>query len=262
MFLESCLECLRETVPPAAIAQRVLKITGLTESAVEEIAAPIYTRYTNPVTTILAAPGDVQLHVKSFAGKQPAADALADELATQLERALGEAVYSNDGAGMEQVAGRLLGAAGATLGVAESCTGGMLAQRITAVPGSSAYFLGGVVCYSNAVKESWLGVPPEMLAAHGAVSAEVAQALAEGIRSRLQSTYGLGITGIAGPDGGTKDKSVGLVYVSLAAPQGTQVQEKRYWGERDIVRWQASQTALDLVRRALKRSFRSADSQH
>ena len=261
MFLESCLERLRETVPPAAIAQRVLKITGRTESAVEEIAAPIYTRYTNPVTTILAAPGDVQLHVKSFAEKQSAAEALADELAAQLERAIGNAVFSNDGANMEQVAGRLLEDAHATLAVAESCTGGMLAQRITAVPGSSAYFLGGVVCYSNAVKESWLGVSADVLASNGAVSAPVAQALAEGIRGRLNSTYGLGITGIAGPDGGTKEKPVGTVFISLAAPEGSQVVEKHYWGERDIVRWQATQTALDLLRRALQQTSSSAKAE-
>jgi competence/damage-inducible protein CinA-like protein len=254
MFVESCLTRLRENVPPAAIAQRVLKIAGLTESAVEEIAAPIYTRYANPVTTILATPGEVQLHLKSFAEKLPEAKALVEELVAQLERALGEVVFSNDGASMEEVVGRLLESGKTTLGVAESCTGGMLAQRITAVPGSSAYFLGGVVCYSNAMKESWLGVSSEVLASHGAVSRPVAQALAEGVRSSLHSTYGVGITGIAGPGGGTKEKPVGLVYLALATPQGTEVLEKRYWGERELVRWQASQTALDLVRRALRRA--------
>jgi nicotinamide-nucleotide amidase len=261
MFLESCLPRLRESIPPAAIAQRVLRIVGLTESVAEQIAAPIYTRYTNPVTTILAAPGEVQLHLKSFAAEQAEADALVNELAPQLEQALGEAVFSNDGASLEEVVGRLLKNQRASLAVAESCTGGMLAQRITSVPGSSAYFLGGVVCYSNAMKESWLDVPSDLLAAHGAVSAPVAQALAEGICRRCRASYGLGITGVAGPGGGTAEKPVGLVYLALAGPQVTEVQEKRYWGEREIVRWQAAQTALDMLRRALHRAAKSAQTQ-
>jgi len=153
---------------------------------------------------------------------------------------------------MEEVVGRGLQARRATLAVAESCTGGLLAQRITGVSGSSDYFLGGVVCYSNGWKVDWLAVPKQDLETHGAVSAEVAQALAEGIRSKSGSTLGLGITGIAGPTGGTPAKPVGLVYVALASPERTQVREQRYIGERETVRWQATQAALDLVRRWLK----------
>ena len=139
----------------------------------------------------------------------------------------------------------------ATVAVAESCTGGLLAQRLTSVSGSSAYFLGGVVCYSNAVKVDWLGVPPEVLETHGAVSPTVAQALAEGIRRRAESTFGVGITGIAGPTGGTSEKPVGLVYIALADASRTQVLKRRYPGERKTIRRQATQSALDMLRRSL-----------
>jgi len=230
----------------------VLRLTGLTESATEEIAAPIYTRYENPVTTILAAPGEISLHLKSFGKTTEEAQTRVEELFPQLEAALSEYVFSNDGASLEEVVSRELRALRATLAVAESCTGGLLAQRITSVPGSSEYFLGGVVCYSNELKQQWVGVTADDLAAHGAVSAEVARALAEGIRSRTCSTLGVGITGIAGPGGATQDKPVGLVYVALATPEGSEVRQQRYMGGREIVRWQAAQTALDMVRRWAK----------
>jgi nicotinamide-nucleotide amidase len=254
MFVRSCLPRLRERVPPAAICSRVLRLTGLTESATEEIVAPIYTRVTNPVTTILAAPGEIQLHLKSFGRDEREAQARLDELFPQLEAALGEYVFSTDGASLEEVVARGLTTQQATVAVAESCTGGLLAQRFTSVSGSSAYFLGGIVCYSNDWKIEWLGVAPELLQSHGAVSREVAQALAEGVRRRARATYGAGITGIAGPTGGTTDKPLGLVYIALAGPSATTVEEKRYLGERELIRWQATQTALDLLRRDLQKS--------
>ena len=143
-------------------------------------------------------------------------------------------------------------ARGLMLATVESCTGGLMAQRITSVSGSSPYFLGGVVCYSNAIKQDWLGVSAEALETHGAVSSVVAKALAEGVRQRAGSTWGVGITGIAGPGGGTDQKPVGLVYLALAGPEGSQVLERRFPGGRETIRWQASQTALDMLRRALK----------
>ncbi len=255
-MFESCLPRLREKTPPSAICRRVLRITGLTESAVEEMVAPIYSRYSNPATTILAAPGEIQLHLRGFGNDSSEAQAHVDELFPKLEAAVGEYVFSTDGASLEETVGRGLVARQATLAVAESCTGGLLAQRITSVSGSSAYFAGGVVCYSNRWKTEWLGVSQEMLEARGAVSREVAQALAEGVGRRAGSTFGIGITGIAGPTGATPEKPAGLVYVALAGPQGTEVQEKRYLGEREVVRWQATQTALDLVRRALQQRGR------
>lgn len=251
MFEQSVLPRLREKVPPAAIRTRVLRLTGLTESATEEVAAPIYTRYTNPVTTILAAPGEIQLHLKSFGQDESEAQARLDELSPPLEAALAEYIFSNDGASLEEVVGRALQERQATVAVAESCTGGLLAQRLTSVPGSSEYFLGGVVCYSNSWKTEWLAVSPEDIETQGAVSSVVARALAEGIRRKAASTLGVGITGIAGPAGATPTKPVGLVYLALAGPDGIQVCEQRYMGGRDIIRWQASQAALDLIRRQL-----------
>jgi nicotinamide-nucleotide amidase len=254
MFEQSVLPRLREKVPPSAIRVRVLRLTGLTESATEEIAAPIYTRYANPVTTILAAPGEIQLHLKSFGKDEAEAQASLDVLSPQLETALAEYIFSTDGASLEEVAARGLLEHKVTLAVAESCTGGLLAQRITSVPGSSEYFLGGVVCYSNSWKSDWLAVSSADLETHGAVSSEVAGALAESIRRKAGATLGVGITGIAGPTGATPTKPVGLVYVALASPDGTEVREQRYLGGREIVRWQASQTALDMIRRWLKKT--------
>jgi nicotinamide-nucleotide amidase len=251
MFLDLCLPRLRQFVPKAAIARRVLRIVGLAESAVEQIVAPIYTKYSNPVTTILAAPGEIQLHLKASGDDDAAAEALLNELSPQLEQALGDALFSTDGASLEEVVAKELQARQATLSVAESCTGGLLAERITGVSGSSTFFLGGVVCYSNAWKEDWLDVSSELLHSYGAVSRPVAEALARGVRRRSGATYGVGITGIAGPAGGTPEKPVGLVYIALDGPCGPTVLEKRYFGERQIIRWQATQTALDLLRRAL-----------
>jgi competence/damage-inducible protein CinA-like protein len=258
MFLTACLPRLREILPMAAIRKRVLKIVGLTESGAEAIVAPIYTQYTNPVTTILAAPGEVQLHLKSFGADESDAEGQVAGLSARLEQALGDAIFSNDGASLEEAVGRMLASQKASLAAAESCTGGLLAQRITSIPGSSSYFLGSVVCYSNDWKTSWLDVAAALLQAQGAVSAPVAQALAEGICRRSGATYGIGITGVAGPAGGTPEKPVGLVYIGLAGPHGVDVQEKRYFGEREIIRWQATQTALDMVRRALMRQAQFA----
>ena len=251
MFEKQCIPRLQELVPPTAIRTRMLRLTGLTESAADELAAPIYTKFANPVTTILAALGEILFHLKSFGRNEAEALAHLDELSPQLEKVLGQHIFSNTGESLEEVVGRSLRSQGATVAVAESCTGGLLAQRITSVSGSSSYFLGGVVCYSNAIKQDWLGVSAEALATHGAVSSAVAQALAEGVRERAEAIFGVGITGIAGPDGGNAEKPVGLVYLALAGPQGTQVLERRFPGNRETIRWQASQTALDMVRRAL-----------
>ena len=261
MFEKWVLPRLQQAAPPAAICSRVLRLTGLTESAAEEIAAPIYTRYENPVTTILAAPGEIQLHLKSFGKDLEEAQARLDDLFPQLEAALTEYIFSTDGSSLEEVVGSCLQAQQMTLAVAESCTGGLLAQRITGVPGSSAYFLGGVVCYSNEVKQGWLDVSSDDLAKHGAVSSAVARSLAEGVRRRAAATLGVGITGIAGPSGATPEKPVGLVYLALASPDGTEVREQRLLGGREIVRFQASQAALDMIRRWLvARRKPSADS--
>jgi nicotinamide-nucleotide amidase len=138
-----------------------------------------------------------------------------------------------------------------TLAVAESCTGGLLASRITTLSGSSRYFLGGAVVYSNELKTQFANVPKQLIQKHGAVSREVAAAMAEGIRKRCLSSYGIGITGVAGPTGGTEEKPVGLVYIALAGDEGTQVVERNFPGDRKRIRWFASQQALEMIRRAL-----------
>jgi nicotinamide-nucleotide amidase len=141
---------------------------------------------------------------------------------------------------------------GATLAVAESCTGGLLAERITSVSGSSRYFMGGALVYSDQLKREFCGVPPLLLASDGAVSRAVAASLAEGIRQRCRTTLGIGITGVAGPTGGTEEKPVGLVYIALADGKHTEVVERRFPGDRERIRWYASQLALDLLRRKLR----------
>jgi len=251
LFEEQCMERLRAKLPPQFIATRELKITGMGESHCDAKVAPIYKRFPDVQTTILAGAGEIQLHLKNRAASLPAAQQRVDELVAQLEEELGDSVFSDNGDSMEQIVGYYLQMRNATLGVAESCTGGLLAQRITSVSGSSRYFVGGAVVYSNALKTSLAGVPAELIEKHGAVSREVAAALAKGIRERCGATFGLGVTGVAGPTGGTEEKPVGLVFHGLASAGGTEVIERKFPGDRTRIRWFASQQALDMVRRKL-----------
>jgi nicotinamide-nucleotide amidase len=251
MFDDQCMERLRAKLPPAYIATRVLKVAGMGESLVDSRVAPIYKRYTDVQTTILAGAGDVQFNLFTRAASMEEAQQRVDELADEIEDELQDAVYSSKGESLEQIVGYYLGMRGATLAVAESCTGGLLAERITSISGSSRYFLGGAVVYSNELKTKFADVPASLIAKHGAVSREVAAALAEGIRKRCKATFGIGVTGVAGPSGGTEEKPVGLVYIALASEDGTQVEERKFPGDRKRVRWFATQLALDMVRRKL-----------
>jgi nicotinamide-nucleotide amidase len=251
LFDEQCFERLRARLPAAFIATRVLKVAMLGESAVDARVAPIYKRYTDIQTTILAGAGDVQFNLLTRSDSLEAAQARVDELAGKIEDELDDAVYSSKGESLEQIVGYYLQMRNATLAVAESCTGGLLGERITSISGSSRYFLGGAVVYSNELKTDFAGVPASLIAKHGAVSREVAAAMAAGIRKRCQATFGIGITGVAGPTGGTPEKPVGLVYNALAGENGTEVVEKNFPGDRKRVRWFASQQALDMVRRKL-----------
>lgn len=251
MFDEQCRERLRAKLPPAYIATRVLKVAMMGESLVDSRVAPIYKRYTDVQTTILAGAGDVQFNLFTRAASMEEAQQRVDELAGEIEDELEDAVYSSKGESLEQIVGYYLGMRGATLTVAESCTGGLLAERVTSISGSSRYFLGGVVVYSNALKTKFADVPASLITKHGAVSREVATALAEGIRKRCKATLGVGITGVAGPAGGTEEKPVGLVYVALASEGSTQVEERKFPGDRKRVRWFATQLALDMIRRKL-----------
>ena len=251
LFENEVRERLRAKVPPAHLFTRTLKVAMLGESAVDARVAPIYKRYKDVETTILAGAGEIELHFKTRATTMDAAQARADEVAGMVEDELEDAVYSRNGESLEQIVGYWLQMRNATVAVAESCTGGLVAERITSNSGSSRYFLGGAVVYSNQLKTDFAGVPADMILRHGAVSREVAAALAEGIRYRCESTLGLGITGVAGPAGGTADKPVGLVFHAVASDSGTEVVQRNYPGDRKRIRRFASTMALDMLRKKL-----------
>jgi nicotinamide-nucleotide amidase len=251
MFDEQCIPRLRERLPLQFIATRVLKVAMMPESECDLRVAPIYKRFADVQTTILAGAGEIQLRLTASADSQEAAQARVDELAGLLEDELDDFVYSTQGETLEQIVGYYLQMRGANIAVAESCTGGMLGERITKVSGSSRYFVGGAIVYDDQMKALFANVPPMLVAQHGAVSKEVAAALAEGIREECRATVGVGITGIAGPTGGTEEKPVGLVYVAVADGKRTEVVERKFTGDRDRIRWWATQQALDMVRRRL-----------
>jgi nicotinamide-nucleotide amidase len=251
LFDEQCMERLRAKLPPQFMATRVLKIAMMAESQCDARVAPIYKRYTDVQTTILAGAGEIQLHLKTRGASLEAAQQRVDQLAEEIEEELDDNVFSDNGDSLEQIVGYYMQMRDATLAVAESCTGGLLAERITSVSGSSRYFLGGAVVYSNQLKTDFAGVPAEMIEKHGAVSSQVAVALAEGIRERCGATMGIGVTGVAGPAGGTLEKPVGLVFLALAGEKGTEVVERNFPGDRKRVRFFATQLALDMVRRKL-----------
>jgi len=251
LFEEQCIERLRSKLPPAFIATRVLKIAMMPESQCDARVAPIYKRFTDVQTTILSGAGEIQLHLKTQAPSIEEAQERVDRLAGELEDELGDSVFSSQGESLEQIVGYFLQMRNATLAVAESCTGGLLAERITNVGGSSRYFVGGAIVYSNQLKSEFANVPEELLKKYGAVSRLVAVALAEGIRERCDATLGVGITGVAGPAGGTPEKPVGLVFHALASDTGTEVIERNFPGDRKRIRWFATQQALDMVRRKL-----------
>jgi nicotinamide-nucleotide amidase len=236
----------------AGLFRRVLKITGRSESDVDARAQPVYSSWlTAPIpitTTILAVMGQIELHLTAAAPNRHAGEAALESAVQQLREALGPIVYSFDGRPLEAVIGELLRAKRLTVSVAESCSGGLLASRITDVPGSSDYFDRGAVCYSNRAKEEWLGVPGALIAAHGAVSEPVASSMADGIAERSGSNVGIGITGIAGPGGGTPEKPVGTVVIAVTAPSAKQVRTFQFLGGRDMVKFQSAQAAMNMLR--------------
>ena len=246
-----CIPRLRAKVPAQHIAMRTLKMALIPESQVDARVAPIYKAYADVETTILAGGGEIQLHLRCRKDTRAEAEARVEELAAKIEDEMGDAIFSRKGETMEQIVSYLLQMRGMTLATAESCTGGLLAERITSVSGSSRYFLGGAVVYSNELKTQFAGVPKALIDKHGAVSREVAAALAEGIRKRCLSSYGVGITGVAGPGGGTEQKPVGLVYIALAGEEGTQGVERNFPGDRRRIREFSTQQALEMIRRAL-----------
>ena len=245
-------ERLASTSKGSALFRRVLKITGRAESDVDAQAQPVYGRWAAqavPIsTTILAVLGQIELHLTAQASTKADADVALDAAVQELQDVLGPAVYSVDGRALEIVVGDLLRERKMTIAVAESCTGGLLASRLTDVPGSSEYVDRGVVCYSNRSKTDLAGVPQALMLEHGAVSEAVATAMADGIRSRAGTSVGIGITGIAGPGGGTPEKPVGTVAVAVVVDAEVRVRTFQFMGSREMVKFQAAQSALNMTR--------------
>ncbi len=255
LFDEQCKPLLAASLPPRHLAKRLLRMALIPESHVDARTAPIYKQYPDVETTILAGAGEIQLHFLCAKPTLAEAQARVDELAERIEAEMEDAIFSSHGESLEEVVLLNLGLRGLTLATAESCTGGLLAERLTEIPGSSRYFLGGAVVYSDALKTTFAGVPADLVATYGPVSPEVARSLAEGIRTRTGASLGISITGIAGPGPGSPgpdaNKPIGLVYIGLADGEDTQVKEFHLFGDRERIRWWASQQALELIRRLL-----------
>lgn len=246
------------------LIRRVLKIAGRSESRVEELTQPVYRCWRDqqpPIeTTILAAPGQIELHLSTRGRDAAELEAALDRAAGEIEAVLADDVFSRDGKAIEEVVGALLMARGWMIALAESCTGGLATSRLTDVPGSSAYVERSVVAYSNEAKIEMLGVGADLISAFGAVSEPVAQSMAEGMRDRAKVEVGVGITGIAGPTGGTDSKPVGTVCIAVVAPQRTVVRTFRFPGNRELVKTFAAFTALDMVRRMMVEGSEGPDA--
>jgi nicotinamide-nucleotide amidase len=251
MFEQQCLGRIARIAPKQVIRTLFWRVTGMGESDLDQLISPVYKKYENPVTTILAASGDIQIHLRARCGTVAEADALLAEVAGPMELLLGDRLYSRNGDPLEVVVGELLHKNNATVSVAESATGGMLGERFTSTPGSSEYFAGGFITYNNTMKAELLGVPPELLKEKGAVSREVAEAMAIGARRRTGSTYALSITGVAGPGGDSDQIPKGTMYVGLADAAGAHVAHRQYLGDRQRIRTFVVQLAMDTLRRRI-----------
>lgn len=257
MYEAECAPRLRETLPERSLATRMIRMALIPESQVDKRTAPIYKSYRDVQTTILAGSGEIQLHFLCAKPSREEAQARVDELVERIEAEMGEAIFSSHGETLEEMVLLMLGLRHLSLAVAESCTGGLVAQRLTAVPGASRYFLGGAVVYADALKMEFADVPTELIANEGPVSKAVAKAMAEGIRKRTGADVGVAVTGIAGPGPGEPgpdaDKPIGLVYVaiSFADEKKTHVAELNISGDRDRIRLWASQHALEQLRKGL-----------
>lgn len=249
MFNDYVMPDLERMSRGVRIAKRVLKVTGLGESALDDMIAPIYQEYTNPSTTILFTDAEIEIHLTGSADTAARAEEIVEGLTDKLEQKLGYYLYSTTGESLEEVIGHRLRLKQFTIATAESCTGGLVAERITRVPGSSDYFVGSVVSYTNEVKTQLLDVPQEMIEHRGAVSGEVAEAMARGVKARTGATIGVSVTGTAGPGGGTDAVPVGTVYVGLADDVVTSNRRLVLPGDRHLIRWRASTVALEMVRR-------------
>jgi len=251
LFEAEVMPRLRQLAGGRVVRSRVLRLAAVSESEVDRLVGPLYARVDNPRTTILSAAGEVELRFRASGATEAEAEGRIEALVSQVRDVLGDRIASEDGSSMEEVVARLLTERGQTLALAESCTGGLLAGRLTAVPGASVFLDSTVVTYSNAAKTALIGVDADLIARHGAVSEEVAQEMARGVRARAGTDIGLGITGIAGPSGGTPEKPVGLVMIALAGSAGDRVRRSVFPGDRSKVRARAVAVALEMLRRGL-----------
>ncbi len=243
---------LKPVLPPQVIRVRSYRITGIGESDLDALIAPVYSKYTNPVTTVLSSPGDLFVHLRARCDSAEEADALLREVGDPIAELLGDRVYSDQTEDtLDVVVGRMLRQRGATLAVAESCTGGALSMRLTDAPGASDFFVAGYVTYTEEQKQRVLGVSGELIEKYSAVSEQVAAAMAEGARKVSGATYALSTTGYAGPSGGTEADPAGTVYIGFAGPEGTRVVRVRYGGDRYRTRMLGTQAALDVLRKSL-----------
>lgn len=254
LFADECVPRLAENLPPRFIAKRVLRMALIPESTVDARTAPIYTKFTDVETTILAGSGEIQLHFACTKPTQEAAEARVNALAELIEHEMGDDIFSSHGESLEEIVLLMLEMRDLKLAVAESITGGLLSQRLTAIPNASRSFHGGAVVYASEQKTNLCNVPPELIQKHGAVSPEVARALAEGIRKNTECSLGLSLTGLAGPgagEGPDEGKPVGLVYIGFADGEDTQVKQLNLFGDRDRIRFWSTQHALELIRRTI-----------
>jgi nicotinamide-nucleotide amidase len=246
---------LREKAGEIYVRRRVLRVAGFGESALDEAISPIYRSYETVQTSILFNKSEVEVHLLAQSDSIAAADSLLEELAGKIVEKLGVAIFALNGETMEEVVGQMLARRGETLSTAESCTGGLIAKRLTEIFGSSAYFMEGAVTYANDAKIRTLNVPEEVIEKHGAVSAETAEAMAAGMRERAGTDYAISVTGVAGPTGGTEEKPVGTVFIGYADETNTKSIKFTLPGDRYLIRWRASQAALDYLRRQIMKKL-------
>ena len=254
MMANEVMPRLRAMLPGQVIKVRSFRITGIGESDLDRMIAPIYTKYVNPATTILFASGDLFVHLRARCDTEEEADALLKKVGDPISEVLGDLVYTEDpNEPLEGVIGRLLREQKASVVTAESCTGGLIAARLTNLAGSSQSFLGGFVTYTEMQKQKVLGVSADLLAAQTAVCEQVAAAMADGARERSGATYALSTTGYAGPEGGTERDPVGTVYVGVSAPHQTVVERIKHGGDRERIRTYSTQSALNIFRKTLQK---------
>lgn len=251
MWADEAAPRLTQVFGTAGVHRRILKVGGVPESVVEERIQPVYAAHTETPITILANAGEVQLHVAVRGTAEEAAKTL-DRLEADFRKALGDDIFGRDVETLEGNIGSLLRSRGQTLALAESCTGGLLAGRLTEVPGSSDYFLGSAVTYANSAKAGLVGVKPETLERFGAVSEETAREMAAGARLRFGATIGFSVSGIAGPAGGSQEKPVGTVHMALDAADGTRLHRCGLFpGDRALIRRWTVSAALVMIRKHL-----------